>query len=102
MRGATRRNNFHRRCIAIGFSIGEADRTLFRSRTSLPQFHAGTRRPCHQLAGLVGDIALDVAQGAARLDDLASAVSLPWRTARRKLIFNSTVVNVSPSPSVAA
>ena len=33
---------------------------------------------------------------------VASAVSLPLRTARKKLIFSSTVVNDSPCPSVAA
>jgi hypothetical protein len=32
----------------------------------------------------------------------AAAVSLAFRTGRKKLIFNSTVVNVSPSASVAA
>src|SRR5205823_9086153 len=33
---------------------------------------------------------------------LASAVKVAFRTARRKLIFNSMVVNVSPSAKVAA
>ena len=33
---------------------------------------------------------------------LASAVNFPFGTERKKLIFNSTVVNVSPSPRVAA
>ena len=33
---------------------------------------------------------------------LASAVNVAFRTARRKLIFNSMVVNVSPSASVLA
>src|SRR5262249_29363386 len=33
---------------------------------------------------------------------VASAVNMPCRTARRKLILSSTVVKLSPSPSVAA
>ena len=47
------------------------------------------------------DIALDVAQGAARLDDPGLGGQPPWRTGQ-KLIFSSTVGNVSPSPKVAA
>src|SRR5260370_1827387 len=61
--------SFQRRRFAIVSPFGEAW-GLCRRWPLLPQFHAGTRRPCHQLAGPVGDIALDVAQGAARLDDL--------------------------------
>src|SRR5262249_45089365 len=53
----------------IMVSFAKAGRALRPGRAVLPQLHAGTRRPCHQLAGVVGDIALDVAQGAARLDD---------------------------------
>jgi hypothetical protein len=40
-----------------------------RERAVLPQFHAGARRACHQRAAVVSDIALDVAQGAPRLDN---------------------------------
>ena len=53
------------------------DRALRRGRAVLPHLHAGARRPCHQLAGLVGDIALDIAQGAAGLDDSGLGGQLP-------------------------
>src|SRR5262245_58725270 len=71
-RMAVQANGFQRPRMAIVFSptsVGEAGGTLPRSRRGLPQLHAGTRRPCHQFARLVPDIAFDVAHGASGLDD---------------------------------
>src|SRR5262249_51161267 len=66
-------NRFQRPRIAIVFSLtsgGTAGGRLPRSRWGLPQLHAGACGPCHQFAGLVLDIAFDIAHGASGLDDV--------------------------------
>src|SRR5438132_714519 len=97
----------------LEFSATSIDAALYEGHENSPYADAGSFRSCRSFMQVLAAFATSLPVWSLTshstyptvlpaFTTLASAIKVAFRTARRKLIFNSMVVNVSPSARVAA